>query len=230
MNPVIESDAVKKHFNSLAADYESWKERASYYYGYVMAGLQAIIPPGRRVLELGCGTGAILEGLQPSYGLGIDLSPEMIAVARQKRPTLRFEVGDIEHLSLQETFDYIVMVDIVEHLSSLEGSFKNLARILGPETVLVSSSANPLWAPILHLAERMKLKMPEGDHRWPTAGELEALATREGMKLVRTDRRMICPKRIPILSDWLNEVFARYGILTSLNLIQILVFQKSLPR
>src|ERR1035438_9552720 len=101
MNPVIEREAVQNHFNSLAAEYETWKQKASYYYGYVMAGLQAIIPPGKRVLELGCGTGAILDSLKPSYGVGIDLSPEMVTVARQKRPHLHFSNGDETFFALR---------------------------------------------------------------------------------------------------------------------------------
>ncbi len=222
MNPVIEREAVQNHFNSLAAEYEMWKQKASYYYGYVMAGLQAIIPPGKRVLELGCGTGAILDSLKPSYGVGIDLSPEMITVARQKRPHLHFETGDIEHLALKETFDYVVMVDIVEHLSNLRGSFENLGKILKSGTVLVSSSVNPLWAPILHLAEHFKLKMPEGDHRWPSLKELRELAESSGFEILAVDHRMILPKQIPWISDTLNALYPRRGFLATLALIQII--------
>src|SRR5258708_29869161 len=121
MNPVIERDAVQNNFNSLASEYETWKQRASYYYGYVMAGLQAIIPPGKRVLELGCGTGAILESLKPSYGLGIDLSPEMVAFARQKRPTLNFEAGEISNLNFKGTFYYVFIFDLLEYPRNIPG-------------------------------------------------------------------------------------------------------------
>jgi ubiquinone/menaquinone biosynthesis C-methylase UbiE len=226
MSQTIETKTVEKHFDSLAQEYEHWKEKASYYYGYVMAGLQAMVPPGRRVVEVGCGTGAILESLKPSHGLGIDLSPEMVAVARQKRPHLRFEVGDIEHLRLSEPYDYVVMVDLVEHVRSLPAVLQNLGRILGPETVLISSSANPLWAPVLHLAERLGLKMPEGDHRWPSEKELRELAAGAGLELKAADHRMIMPKKIPWLSDAMNSVCPRQGPLSKLALIQILSWQK----
>jgi len=226
MNNIIERQTVSDHFSSLAQEYEEWKRKASYYYGYVMAGLQAIIPPGCRVLEIGCGTGAILDSLRPSYGLGIDLSPEMIKVARQKRPHLQFEVGDIEEMRLSESFDFVVMVDLVEHLANLRGTFENLARIVGPETIVVSSSANPLWAPILHLAERLKLKMPEGDHRWPSLEELKGLCQSAGFEILATDHRMILPKQIPWISDALNAAFPRRGPLARLALIQILSFRK----
>ena len=47
MNATIQTQAVESHFNALAEEYEEWKRKAAYYYGYVMSGLQAIIPPGR---------------------------------------------------------------------------------------------------------------------------------------------------------------------------------------
>jgi len=226
MSLSFETQAVAKHFGSLAGEYEEWKRKASYYYRYVMAGLREIIPPGRHVLEIGCGTGAILDSLRPSVGLGIDLSPEMIAVAREKRPHLRFEVGDIERLRLTESFDYIVMVDLVEHVSNLRGAFDNLARMAGPETTVVSSSANPLWAPVLHLAEYFKLKMPEGDHRWPSSGELQILIESSGFEIIGQDYRMIMPKRFPWISETLNRLYPRQGPLAQLALIQIVIFRK----
>jgi ubiquinone/menaquinone biosynthesis C-methylase UbiE len=223
---VIEREAVADHFNGLASEYERWKEKASYYYRYVMEGLQEYVPPGRRVLEIGCGTGAILDSLKPSYGLGIDLSDGMIAVAKQKRPHLNFAVGDIEMLQLQESFDHIVIVDLVEHLANLPNAFRQLGRILPNGATLVSSSANPLWAPVLDAAEKLNMKMPEGDHRWPSISELVEVACQAGLETVTIDRRMIFPKAVPFFSNFLNAHFPRRGFLSGLNLIQLVVFKK----
>ena len=42
-------------------------------------------PQGRTILELGCGTGTVLRALKARYTVsGLDLSPEMIAVAKKK--------------------------------------------------------------------------------------------------------------------------------------------------
>jgi SAM-dependent methyltransferase len=226
MSIVIERETVADHFNGLAADYERWKEKASYYYHYVMEGLRAYVPPGRKVVEIGCGTGAILESLRPSLGLGVDLSEGMIAVARQKRPSLTFAVGDIETLQLNEPFDHIVIVDLVEHLADLPNAFRQLGRILPAHATLVSSSANPLWAPILDTAEKFNMKMPEGDHRWPSVNELRDLASQAGLETITVDRRMVMPKSVPFISDFLNAHYPRRGFLSPLNLIQLMVFQK----
>ena len=47
-----------------------------------------LIPPGKRVLELGCGRGDMLATLQPSYGVGVDFSARTIERARALHPDL----------------------------------------------------------------------------------------------------------------------------------------------
>ena len=48
--------------------------------------MQFLIPPGKRVLELGCGRGELLAALQPSYGVGVDFSAKTIARAKSCIP------------------------------------------------------------------------------------------------------------------------------------------------
>ena len=48
------------------------------------------VPEGKKVLEIGCGTGDLLAALKPSYGMGVDISPKMIDAAQGKYPVLAF--------------------------------------------------------------------------------------------------------------------------------------------
>ena len=62
-----------------------------------------LIPPGMRVLELGCGRGDLLASLRPSYGVGIDFSTAMIAAATAHHPELRFIHTDAHEFDLRES-------------------------------------------------------------------------------------------------------------------------------
>jgi hypothetical protein len=48
--------------------------------------------------------------------------------------------------------------------------------------VAVIVTANPSWAPVLHIAERLNLKMPEGDHTWRSRAHLASAAQRAGLR------------------------------------------------
>lgn len=83
------------------------------------------LPSGGRLLDLGCGSGIPLAGycLDKGYSLvGVDYSPNMIALARQHYPEADWPeadwvVQDINHLGLKEQFDGIFSWDGFFHLS-----------------------------------------------------------------------------------------------------------------
>jgi len=79
-------------------------------------------PAARSLLELGCGTGAILAGMTPELSVaGIDRSDEMLATAARSVPTARLVRADITSFALGTTFDVVIcMFDTINHLPSLE--------------------------------------------------------------------------------------------------------------
>jgi SAM-dependent methyltransferase len=91
--------------------------------GRLQAYIGRHLPGARSLLELGCGTGALLAGLAPGLSVtGIDRSPEMLSVAAQTAPAARLVLGDMTAVSLQERFDVIIcMFDTLNHVQSFAG-------------------------------------------------------------------------------------------------------------
>src|SRR5439155_17027619 len=83
-----------QHWDRIARQSEHVRGLARYYHRRLSEVYRFVIPPGRRVLELGCGRGELLASLQPGHGVGVDISPEMIAQARRRHPQLTFIQGD----------------------------------------------------------------------------------------------------------------------------------------
>jgi SAM-dependent methyltransferase len=81
------------------------------------------LPGARSLLELGCGTGALLAGLAPELRLtGVDRSPEMLAIAAHAVPEAQLLEGDITSFRLPDRFDVIIcMFDTLNHVQSLVG-------------------------------------------------------------------------------------------------------------
>jgi SAM-dependent methyltransferase len=72
----------------------------------------------KTVLELACGTGSILVQLQGDYDVtGVDLSQEMLALAREKLPNAELVEGDMTTVRLGRAFDAVLcLYDAVNHL------------------------------------------------------------------------------------------------------------------
>src|ERR1700742_2674155 len=75
---------------------ERWRKINEAYHADDLKFMRFLIPPGKRVLELGCGTGELLAALAPSHGVGVDFGTETLARARARFPKLNFVRGDAE--------------------------------------------------------------------------------------------------------------------------------------
>ncbi len=118
----------------LAAERDYWAKRHSFFYDEEWRYLRFLIPPQKRVLDLGCGNGHRLAALEPSYGVGVDFSPAKVAYAAGTYPHLNFLCDDVENLKktpvFDEPFDVIVMSDTIGSLDDCLATFQELAPIL----------------------------------------------------------------------------------------------------
>jgi 2-polyprenyl-3-methyl-5-hydroxy-6-metoxy-1,4-benzoquinol methylase len=224
----VKPDPVGSHFDTVAPDYDRWKAKAHRYYDALKASLREIVPPGSRVLEVGCATGDILASLEPAEGVGLDISPAMIELAARKHPGLEFRVHDLMRGPLGERFDYVVAADVAEHVPDLDTMMGSLASMLTDGGVAIVVTANPRWAPVLHLAERLRLKMPEGDHEWRSRADLASAAGRAGLRERSFDRSLVMPKEVPGLRALDSAAWAA-GLRQRLGVIQRAVFEPARP-
>src|SRR5437870_3377710 len=87
-----------------------------FYQELLLRHFSFLIPPGLRVLELGCGKGDLLAGVKAAYTRGLDFSSEMIRQARERYPELKVDVADARETPENDQFDYILMSDLINDL------------------------------------------------------------------------------------------------------------------
>ncbi len=218
-----EPGAKRVLFDQLAPVRDAWKARHPTYHREIARLCQSRIAPGASVLEIGCGTGDLLYALQPRRGLGIDLSPRMVEVARGKYPGLEFRVGDAEALDVEERFDYVLLSDLLGHLDDIWLAFQNLHRVCHPSTRVVVTYYNYLWEPILRAAERLGLKAPQALQNWLPPQDLTNLAVITGFEPVKQGYWLLCPIRVPLLASLANRILAHLPGLRRLDLVHYLV-------
>ena len=77
-----------EHYEANVDEIDRWRKINAAYHEDDYKFMRFLIPPGKRVLELGCGRGDLLAALQPSYGVGVDFGAETIASANARHPDL----------------------------------------------------------------------------------------------------------------------------------------------
>ncbi len=102
------------------------------------------LPPGSRVLDLGCafgfGTGMLVDRYQTS---GHDLSRAYIERARKRVPRARFTRGPADDVPYPDGyFDGVLLLDVLEHVPDQEAVVDEIARLLRPGGRLILSVPN----------------------------------------------------------------------------------------
>jgi len=103
----------------------------------------------RSALDLGCGTGVLCEALHARGidTLGVDLSGDMIDIARQRSPRLRYMVADIVSMRPDRRFDLATCTgDAINHIADLTAVgkvFANVNAALNPGGYFVFDLLDP---------------------------------------------------------------------------------------
>lgn len=183
-------------------------ESHRYYQRLLRRYYAFVIPPGQRVLEVGCGLGDLLAAVAPARGLGLDFSPATVALARQRHPGLEFQVADACEVSPEEKFDYIILSDLVNDLPDVQAVLEQLRAVATPRTRLVLNFFNTLWRPILHSAERCGFKAPTLSQNWLSTHDMTNLLHLAGWEIIKRDTRILWPLGTPVLDTLFNRFLA----------------------
>jgi ubiquinone/menaquinone biosynthesis C-methylase UbiE len=150
---------LRTMFDGLAP---TWETRIGPHHLWALDLALADVPPPRRVLDLGTGTGFVALALAERYPeaevVGIDLSPAMIEEARRKAPPelagrVRFEVGDASALDCPDGgFELVV-------LSNMIPFYDELARVVAAGGTLVLSFSRGSETPIYVAPERLRREL-----------------------------------------------------------------------
>ena len=195
--------------NSIADQRDDWISKNAFYYKDLITFFQYHIPKKCSILEIGCGTGFLLNALQPKRGVGVDLSDRMIAIAQKKHPDLTFMQQDGENLNIEETFDYIIISDTISYFEDVQKVFGSLKKVSNSNTRIFINYFNFFWLPFLNIAGKLKLKMPVEKSNWLNTDDIINLLHAENFELIKAGRRFLVFKNIPFFSGWINQYFGK---------------------
>jgi methionine biosynthesis protein MetW len=137
------------------------------YFEFDRPEVRALVPSeARRVLDVGCGAGALGAALREERGIevvGLELSPDAAARARERLDAvIEADLDELDHLPFERgSFDAMVFGDVLEHLRDPHRLLRLLRPWLADDGALVCSIPNVgHWSVVLPLL---------GGDRWPYA-------------------------------------------------------------
>jgi 2-polyprenyl-3-methyl-5-hydroxy-6-metoxy-1,4-benzoquinol methylase len=113
------------------------------YYGEERRDILPYVPPGSRVLEIGCGRGRTGELLASALGCevtGVELNPVVASEAQAR--LRRVWTGDFQSLEIDDRFDVVLALELCEHLPEAEAGLAKMKSLLRPGGRLVLSVPN----------------------------------------------------------------------------------------
>lgn len=218
---------MKNHFDEVAPKKELFEKRAGYYYAELERFFKGNVPPGKRVLEIGCARGSLLKALKPSLAVGVDSSEAMIHEAKKNFPSGNFFHMEAKELKLGQKFDFIILSDTIGHLDDIQKTFEGLKDLSHEDTRVIITYFNYIWQPVLSLAEKLKLKMPEPKQSWLSFDDVSSLFSLSGFSVLKRGRFILLPKNIPWLSYLLNRYVATLPLINHLCLSQYWIARPS---
>jgi len=221
-------DQIRVFYDNIASQRVTWRGKNRYYYKQLEKYYSFYIPTNSKVLEIGCGTGELINAVKPKVGVGIDFSPNMIEIAQKTYPNFSFYVQDAEDLRLEEKFEYIIMSDLMGSLWDVQKAIKELNKVSDNKTRIIISFYNYMWEPILNIAEYFHLKMKPPVKNWLSSFDIKYLLELEGFEIVHIERKVLLPKYIPFVSSFLNKIVSNFYLINKLCLVNFIIARKIL--
>lgn len=147
--------------------------------------------PGERILDLGCGTGHLTAKIAETGAqvVGVDRSPEMIRQAKEKYPSLRFELMDAREIQLDGKFDAVFSNATLHWVKEPERVIAGIRNALRPGGRFVAEfggkgNTGELLNAIQRAWTKLQLASP-APHPWyyPTIAEYSGLLERHGFEV-----------------------------------------------
>src|SRR5579862_1413796 len=217
-------NTVRAYFDQFADQRDKWRKRNFGYHRELERIYAYYVPKNSSVLEVGCATGDLLAAMQPSHGVGLDISSKMIERAREKYPQLEFINEALEKwVAGGQTFDYIILSDVLGFVFDILALLKALRPMCHARTRVLINIHSRLWQPAISTAEALGLKYRQPVLNWVAAEDVTNLLSLAGFETINADSRILFPKRIPLLTRFANSWLAPFKPIKFFCLANVIV-------
>jgi len=202
-------NARQNHWDSVAVSLSDWKGIGGYYHKRLADLVGYVIPPNKKVLELGCGDGNLLHSTKPSIGIGLDFSEKMCQLSKQNHPELVIIQADAHYLPVDEKFDFIILSDLLNDLWDAQQVLTQVRRLCHERTRIILNSYSKLWEIPLKIGQKLKLAKPNLPQNWFSNHDISQILNLEDFEVVKHSREIVFPLYIPLVTPLINRFLGK---------------------
>lgn len=223
MAPLPATKDLRRHYDRIAPVRERHLARHAGFHREKARFLGALVPPGARVLEIGCGLGDVLAACRPSFGVGVDFSAAALRLAARRHPGLRFVAAAAALPALRGTFDFVILDEILGEVVDIQAFLEALHPNLHARSRVIVTWYSKLWQPAWLLWEKLGWKLPQPRPNWLRERDVANLLELADCEVVSTRRRILLPLGLPLLAPLANRALVNLPGLGRLALMGVAI-------
>jgi 2-polyprenyl-6-hydroxyphenyl methylase/3-demethylubiquinone-9 3-methyltransferase len=206
---------VPKYFETIGENFESWSddydvEQRKLLFGRLLGKIDKLnnVNPNHKVLEVGCGFGGMSELFVKLFpGLTVADVSEELARKTGSRLGLNYITADVIELSKRcESWDLILSSECIEHTKDPKKALSEMYQSLNPGGIMVISTPNAIWAPILRIGQITRLRRFNDRELFVSPKSTAALLSAMGGQVLAIDGCHFLPWQIPFIKPVLRRL------------------------
>lgn len=119
--------------------------------------------------------------------------------------------------------DYVVLTNMLDYIYDISDFLENLRNCIDDQTLLIITTSNPLWAPILRLASNLDQRIPDSPRNFITNKDIRNVLQAEEFDVVQEGLFLPIPRKIPLFANALNLLIPEMPFMRYLSSVQYIL-------
>lgn len=217
------------YFESIGSDFDKWM--SDYDVSRRAESICSAIPKNFNgaALEIGCGTGAISKSIRLMIeNLTVSDISEVLARETADALACDWSQEDATKLSFaDESYDLVISSECIEHTPDPSRCVVEMLRVLRPGGVLIVTTPNKLWWPVVRLAQITKMRKFQGNEKFLSVRELTSTINNNGGEVLQRTGCHLFPWHFPFVKPLLRRIDRYASVLHPLMINQVAVAHKA---
>lgn len=188
---------VELHYKNLSEDYD---KRINIYCQKRFIRIIRKYSRGK-ILEVGCGTGYAQSKIR-GKPIGMDITLSML----KKNKNIAV-CANAEYIPFKDnTFDILYSINMLEHVENPINVVKECKRVLKKNGIIILITPNGDMEFALDIAEKLKLKLPEGFHKFFKLKNLVKIFNKNKIKILSAEKFILFPAESGLISRFFEKL------------------------